>query len=70
MSIGYAPDMSEHPDVPGLQPDPESAEAVGDVGPIKGGPGGSEHDMGGNIGSADEAVEPAASLPDRPELNT
>ena len=62
--------MSEHPNVPGLQPDPESAEAVGDVGPVKGGPGGSEHDMGGDIGPADEAVDPGEALPDRPELNT
>jgi hypothetical protein len=63
--------MSEHPDVPGLQPDPESAEAVGDPGPIHGGPGGSAHDMGGDIGPADEAVDPQAEhVPDRPELNT
>jgi hypothetical protein len=62
--------MSEHPDVPGLQNDPESAEAVGDTGSIKGGPGGSTHNMGGNIGEADEAVDPTEKLPDRPELNT
>jgi hypothetical protein len=62
--------MSEHPDVPGLQPDPESAEAVGNVGPIKGGPGGPEHDMGGDIGPAGEAVDPTETLPDRPELDT
>jgi hypothetical protein len=60
--------MTEHPDVPGLQPDPESAEAVGDVGPIHGGPGGSTHDMGGEIGSGDVAIDPSEKLPDRPEL--
>lgn len=64
--------MSEHPDVPGLQPDPESAEAVG----AKGAGGGhvssenSAHDMGGDIGAADEAVDPTEKLPDRPELDT
>jgi hypothetical protein len=62
--------MSEHPNVPGLEPDPESAEAVGDVGPIQGGPGGSVHDMGGEIGAADDAVDPGKKLPDRPELNS
>jgi hypothetical protein len=63
--------MSEHPDVPGLQPDPESAEAVGEVGPVRGGPGGSVHDMGGDIGPAGEAADPEAEhLPDRPELDT
>jgi hypothetical protein len=62
--------MSEHPDVPGLQNDPESAEAVGDTGAIKGGPGGSTHNMGGDIGSADEAVDPSEKLPDRPELKS
>ena len=63
--------MSEHSDVPGLQPDPESAEAVG----RQGGGGhvssnGSTHDMGGEIGSADEAVDPSEKLPDRPELDS
>jgi hypothetical protein len=61
--------VSEHPDVPGLQPDPESAEAVGDTGPVRGGPGGPTHDMGGEIGPAGEADEPQTEhLPDRPEL--
>ena len=46
--------MSEHPDVPGLQPDPESAQAVGDTGETVGGPGGPTHDMGGEIGPARE----------------
>lgn len=60
--------MSEHGDVPGLQPDPESAEAVGAKGG-HGGPGGPTHDMGGDIGPADEAVDPTEKLPDRPELD-
>jgi hypothetical protein len=62
--------VSENPNVPGLQPDPESAEAVGDVGPVRGGPRGSAHDMGGEIGAADESVDPTEKLPDRPELDT
>jgi hypothetical protein len=70
IAMGRRNRMSEHPDVPGLQPDPESAEAVGDVGPIKGGPGGSEHDMGGNIGPADMSEDDPERVPDRPELDT
>lgn len=62
--------MSEHPDVPGLQPDPESAEAVGEVGPIRGGPGGPTHDMGGDIGPADDSEAETERLPHRPELDT
>jgi hypothetical protein len=61
--------VSEHPDVPGLQPDPESAQAVGDTGEIKGGPGGPTHDMGGNIGEAGQTTDDQVEhLPDRPEL--
>jgi hypothetical protein len=61
--------MSEHADVPGLQPDPESAEAVGQGGGGHVSSDASAHDMGGDIGPADEAIDPTEKLPDRPELD-
>lgn len=51
--------MSERARRPGLEPDPESPEAVGRAGSGgTGGPGGPDHDMGGEIGPAGE-VPPA-----------